>query len=219
MTEKYQSFTARNRTVEYRIVFEPLPPVSAVHKWVGAQSVSGCLYGIPNDMDAVLKYRREKCRYLKCAGSGLFQWTGGCVWNGTLYGFPRASGRLLKMPLDTEAVEYLSLQEEYSGEHHYGGVCTKEGLVYQPPRNSDHILVWDLKKEKTGKIALAPETEGRTFRYCGSILHPGGFVYFLPELGERVIKLDSRSGRGRLHLWLQCVLSGNFKAQYRNRLC
>ncbi len=194
MTEKYQSFTARNRTVEYRIVFEPLPPVSAVHKWVGAQSVSGCLYGIPNDMDAVLKYRREKCRYLKCAGSGLFQWTGGCVWNGTLYGFPRASGRLLKMPLDTEAVEYLSLQEEYSGEHHYGGVCTKEGMVYQPPRNSDHILVWDLKKEKTGKIALAPETEGRTFRYCGSILHPGGFVYFLPELGERAIKLDSRTG-------------------------
>jgi len=191
--EKYRIFTQQNREVEYRVSFEPLPPVKAVHKWVGAQSVPGCLYGIPNDMDAVLKHTQEGNLYLGSVGEGLFQWTGGCIWNGSLYGFPRAGSSLLKMPLETENPEYIPLQQEYQREHHYGGVCTEEGMVYQPPRDSDHILVWDLKRERARRIDLVPEPGLGTFRYCGSILHPGGFVYFLPETGGRVIKLDIRT--------------------------
>ena len=190
--KQYQTFIGQNRTVEYRASFEPLPPVSAVHKWVGAQSVSDCLYGIPNDMNAVLKHMPEGNRYLGNVGEGGFKWTGGCIRNGVLYGFPRSSGKLLKMRLDTEEMEYLSLPEECQKEHHYGGVCTEDGIVYQPPRDSDHILVWDLETESVRKIDLAPESENRTFRYCGSILYDG-FVYFLPERNERVIKLDIRT--------------------------
>lgn len=197
LLERYQDYIARHNDIQYHVSFEDLPETSAVHKWVGAQSIGGYTYGIPNDMSAVLKYDGAAGSYLGQVGNGLFKWTGGCVWNGFLYAFPRTSSSLLKMSLDTEAIEYVRLEEPYSREHHYGGICTKEGVVYQPPRDSDHILVWDLKKEKTEKIYLALRSENIGFRYCGSILHPNGRAYFLPESGGRVIRLDIKTREWR----------------------
>ena len=191
--EEYRCYIARNRDVEYKVSLETLPAVAATHKWVGAQYVSGCLYGIPNDMGAVLKYTQSMKIYLGDVGTGLFKWTGGCVWNHFLYGFPRTSNKLLKMSLDSGEIQYIHLDERYPKEHHYGGVCTRDGIIYQPPRDSDHILVWDLKTEKARRIYLNTKSEKEKFRYCGSILHPNGFVYFLPEMGERIIKLDTRT--------------------------
>ncbi len=193
LLKKYQEYINQNRDVKYYSSFESLPEVSAVHKWVGAQSIADRLYGIPNDMSAILKYRRASGVYLGQVGNGLFKWTGSCIWNGCLYAFPRTSNSLLKMSLDTETVEYVHLKEPYAREHHYGGICTKEGVVYQPPRDSDHLLVWDLKTEKAERIYLGSRSGDRIFRYCGSILHPDGQAYFLPESGERVIKLNTKT--------------------------
>lgn len=189
--EKYKNYVEKNRNVEYYILFETLPDMSASHKWVGAQSESGCLYGIPNDMNGILKYSQKENAYLGNVGNELFKWTGGCIWNHHLYGFPRTSNSLLKMSLDTKKIQYIDLQERYLREHHYGGICTKDGMIYQPPRDSDHILVWNLKTERSKRLYLLPEN--KKYRYCGSILHPNGFVYILPEIGERVIKLNVKT--------------------------
>lgn len=193
MMDKYQYFVNHHRNVEYYVSFEILPVVSAVHKWVGAQSVSDYLYCIPNDMNAILKFSQKESVYLGDVGNELFKWTGGCIWNNYLYGFPRSSSRLLKMSLVTEEVRYVDLKEKYPREHHYGGICTRDGIVYQAPRDSDHILVWDLKKEESKKIYLIPR--GKEYRYCGGVLHPNGFIYFFPERGERVIKVNIKTGK------------------------
>ncbi|MCI8598705.1 MAG: hypothetical protein HFJ10_09735 [Lachnospiraceae bacterium] len=193
MLEKYREYIRKHREVEYKVSLEALPEALAVHKWVGAQSVADDFYGIPNDMDAILKHTETGNQYLGQVGNSLFKWTGGCIWNGFLYGFSRSSNSLLKMSLDIEKIQYVELKEAYLGEHHYGGICTKEGIVYQPPRDSDHILVWNLNTEKTERIYLASKSENRKFRYCGSILHPSGFAYFLPEAREKVIKLDIKT--------------------------
>lgn len=193
LEEKYRNYVTKNRDVEYIVHRKTLPPVQAVHKWVGAQHSSGWLYGIPNDMNAVLKYGRDTVQYLETMETGCFKWTGGCIWNGFLYGFPRASNCLLKMALDTEKIEYIKLQTDYLKEHHYGGVCTKDGMIYQPPRDTDHILVWNLKTKQARRIYLVNKSENRTFRYCGSILTSNGIIYFLPEMNEKVIKLDTKT--------------------------
>lgn len=191
--EKYHNYIMENESVEYSVSFESLPPVPAAHKWVGAQCIGDCVYGIPNDMNGILKHTSYGNCYVGEVGNGLFKWTGGCVWDGFLYGFSRTSNNLLKMALDTEEIDYISLDEGYLREHHYGGITTKEGLVYQPPRDTNHILVWDLKTEKTKRIYLRAESDNRDFRYCGSVLHPNGYIYFLPEMAGKVIKLDTKT--------------------------
>lgn len=188
--QKYCSYITENMNVQYKVDFEKLPAVHALHKWVGAQCASDCLYGIPNDMNMILKFSSKGSSYLGEVGNELFKWTGGCIWDNCLYAFSRTNSNLLKMSLNTKKIEYIHLQEKYRKEHHYGGVCTKSGIIYQPPRDSDHILVWNLREQNSKKICLISE---KKFRYCGSVLHPNGFAYFLPEAGERVIKLDTKT--------------------------
>lgn len=191
MTKRFNDFIVRNRNVQYMVSFEKLPCVSAIHKWVGAQNNENYIYGIPNDMNAILKHDIEGNNYLGKLGSELFKWTGGCIWKNSLYAFPRTSNYLLKMSLDTEKTEYISVEEKYKKEHHYGGVLIKDGIVYQPPRNSNHFLVWDLKTRTSRKIYILNKLSGKTYRYCGSVLHPNGYIYFIPEKGERIIKLNT----------------------------
>lgn len=183
--------------VTYNVSFVPLPHTDVLHKWVGAQYSDGTIYAIPNDMDKILKYKDNKIAYLGKVGDGLFKWTGGCIWNDCLYGFSRTNNSLLKLSLENEITEYMHVEEQYFQEHHYGGICTSDGIIYQPPRNSDHILVWDLKTGSTRKIYLNMYPKNKTYRYCGSILHPNGYVYFLPEAGEKVIKLDIKTEKWR----------------------
>lgn len=186
--EAYRNYVEQNRNVGYSVIYEPIPTVSAIHKWVGAQYTEKNIYCIPNDMDRILKYGKEGVTYLGEMDKRLFKWTGGCIWNGFLYGFPRTSNDLLKMSLKTEKIEYVSVGKGYPQEHHYGGICSKRGVIYQPPRDSDHILVWDLKEEKTRRIYLQ---KNKMSRYSGSILMPNGYAYFLPEKGEKVIMLST----------------------------
>lgn len=186
----YYNYILQNKTVSYNVSFDTLPPLNVVHKWVGAQCLGEFIYAIPNDMNAVLKYKENETVFLEKVGDGLFKWTGGCIWNGCLYCFSRSSNYLLKIPLHNERLEYIKSEKQYSQEHHYGGICTPNGVIYQPPRNSDHILVWDLKTEHNRRISLNIYSGNKTYRYCGSVLHPNGYVYFLPEIGERIIKLD-----------------------------
>lgn len=175
----------------YCVQFEAIPPAVSVHKWVGAQYAEKRLYGIPNDMSAVLKYSDGEYSFVGDFGTELFKWTGGCIWKGFLYGFPRTSNYLLKINMLEETIEYVPSGYQYLGEHHYGGVCTKDGVIYQPPRDTDHILAWDLHIEKARKINLMPRGTGR--RYCGSILLPDGIAYFLPERDDRIIRLDTQT--------------------------
>jgi len=193
--KKYSNYVEAHREVKYSVSFREIPPVSAIHKWVGAQNVNGCIYGIPNDMASVLKYTDKGISYLGVLAEDLFKWTGGCIWNDFLYGFPRSSNCLLKMSLDDEIPKLVKPEKTYSKEHHYGGICTKDGIIYQPPRDSDHILVWDLRQEKSRRIYLKTKIKNKNFRYCGSILHPDGNAYFLPEVGERVIRFNPQTER------------------------
>ena len=157
------------------------------HKWVGAQINYGTVFAIPNDETRILCYDQNSNSYIEGVNKGLFKWTGGCVWNNSIYCFPRTSNSFLK--ISDEDVEEIPLLIEYRGEHHYSGICTREGIVYQPPRNTNHILKTDLKSGLSNKIDIVDKKYKVNYRYCGSIIHPNGFIYFFPESG-RVIKLN-----------------------------
>lgn len=174
-------------SVTYRVDTIQLEKTKEKHKWVGAQINNGTVFAIPNDETLVLCYGKNGCYYIEGIKKGLFKWTGGCVWNNSIYCFPRTSNSFLK--ISEEDVREIPLSTEYNGEHHYSGVCTKAGIVYQPPRNTNHILKTDLRTGLSNRIYIVDKKYKVNFRYCGSIIHPNGFIYFFPESG-RVVKFN-----------------------------
>jgi hypothetical protein len=193
--QEYIKFVSANSNVSYTTEFQDIKDNSATHQWVGAQFYNNEVIAIANDMNALLVYSfdNHKEAYVGTFESDTFKWSGGCIYNKTLYAFSRKRNSLLKLDVNTKEMSFLNTNEEYLCEHHYSGVCTNTGIIYQPPRNSDHILVWDLNKETSRKIQLAPLYLRAKFRYCGSVIHPNGYAYFLPEKDGRIIKLDLKS--------------------------
>jgi|GEM_PF-259543 Coenzyme F420-reducing hydrogenase, beta subunit len=188
-------FIDKNSTVELSHI-EKIP-VNYVtqYKWVGGIKYHNFLYGIPGGADAVLKVDllSNQVLYLGSLGYDEFKWTGGGVYKDRLFGFMRASNNLLVIDPIEDKISQVELGLKYTGEHHYGGVITEQGLIYQPPRNTDHILVTDLNTFTTRRINLNISNPQVRFRYCGSVLHSNGLIYFLPEVGQKVLVLDPKS--------------------------
>lgn len=93
------------------------------------------------------------------------------------------------LKISESEIEEIPLKNKYKGEHHYSGVLLRNGIIYQPPRNTNHILKFDLNTLRETNIDIINEHFKCKTRYCGSIYHPNGFIYFFPENG-RVIKLN-----------------------------
>lgn len=175
-------------TSVYNVEIIDLEDSDQIYKWVGAQFYNGTVFTIPNDETRILCYNIQGSKYIDNVKEGLFKWTGGCIWDDAIYCFPRAANSFLK--ICNGMAEEIPLSIEYEKEHHYSGVCTKAGIVYQPPRNTNHILKTNLVNGLSTKIDIVDKKYRLNFSYCGSIIHPNGFVYFFPENG-RVIKLNT----------------------------
>lgn len=159
-------------------------------KWVGGQDYKeNCIF-IPNDENRFLI--GDKLLGISLNSDERFKWTGGCVFENTLYCFPRSSPYFLFYK-DGE-IGLFPVLKSSKGEHHYGGVCTEDGVVYQPPRNSNYILKTNLKTKEVIKIFITPFFLKIGLRYCGSIIHPNGLIYFLPE-NNKVIVLDPKTDK------------------------
>lgn len=163
------------------------------HKWVGAQILDETIFTVPNDEIRILKLHNNAIEYLENVKEGVFKWTGGCIWNNALYCFPRSSNSFLK--IKDGRIKEIPLSRKYNIEHHYSGVCTNQGIVYQPPRNTNHILKTDLSTGESSIIEIIDKRYKVVFRYCGSIIHPNGYIYFFPEKMNKVIKLDPKTDK------------------------
>lgn len=161
-------------------------------KYVGAYAEKDSIVFVPNSKSQILVYDIEKKQFAEWGSlpAGTFKWTGCGGENGTIYAFPRASNQLLKIECKTKKAELISIGTSYLREHHYGGVLHKNGRIYQPPRDTDYILVIDINTYVTHKIYLTPKLLHLKLRYCGSVMHPNGYIYFIPERNARVIKFD-----------------------------
>ena len=190
---RFKKFAECNKDITYEFSPISIPQYDAKHKWVGAQALDNAIITIPNDAKQVLVKKGEKIENRFELNTGTFKWTGGCIWNNCVYAFPRSANSFLKITDDS--VEEIPLSISYVGEHHYSGVCTKEGVVYQPPRNTDHFLKSDLQTGKSEKIPITWNAVKMQLRYCGSIVHPNGYIYFFPEKSSRVIKLDPKTDK------------------------
>ena len=195
LVEQLRIFTQLNRGVKYTVSKVDSPNSEKLHKWVGAQYYHGNIVCIPNDENSFL-VGRDSWAQIGNTENGLFKWTGGCVWNNAIYAYPRTANSFLKIDIDNaKKIEIIPLTIQYDEEHHYCGVCTKEGIVYQPPRNVNHVLKTDLKTGISQKINIVDDIYKIKFRYCGSIIHPNGYIYFFPEVENRVIKLDPKTDK------------------------
>lgn len=147
---------------------------------------------IPNSSRQIICFDPVSMKYKHWGllSEGNFKWTGGGKYKNIIYAFPRTSNCVLCIDCERETTEEMPLPVVYEGEHHYGGVITDKGYIYQPPRNADHILKININTWEVSKIYLVPRLFHLKLRYCGSICHPNGFIYFLPEREERVIKFD-----------------------------
>lgn len=195
LLKKYRLFVESCLEIEYRVNFKHIDDTDFNHQWVGGIWVENCFYAIPNDMTALLclDVRNDKVSHYGRLKPDIFKWTGGTVYNGSIYAFPRKNNTLLKMELKTKDCLMIKSNFNYEKEHHYGGVCTVKGEVFQPPRNSDHILFWNLNNDTCQKIYLTPKWLHAKLRYCGSVVHPNGYIYFLPENSNKVIKMNQET--------------------------
>lgn len=194
---EYCEFIGNSRNIEYDIIFLEFPNQQEKHKWVGGVLAGNNIFAIPNDSRSFLKIDtiKNETSILDNIKKGEFKWTGGTRYNDCIYAFPRTDNKLLCYNVDNQECKLINIGISYKAEHHYGGVCTADGRIFQPPRNTDHILVIDIKKNKPKKIFISPSKLRRRYRYCGSIIHPNGFIYFFPEKDMPVIKLDPATDR------------------------
>lgn len=194
-SNEYQSFSKYcdelKNFCEANIQYKPILKKVEIAKtnkfsWVGAQFHGNKIYFVPNGESEILIYDILSKQYQTYGNLPLadFKWTGGCKYNNNIYCFPRSSNQLLEINLNSFENRLIDLNCNYLGEHHYGGVLTNDGVIYQPPRNTDHILKIDLNNFTTEKIYLSPKFLKLRFRYCGSVMHPNGMIYFLPEVGK-----------------------------------
>ncbi len=188
---KLENFVEKNAELEKSINGKKINKASIL-SWVGAQINNQKLYFIPNNESNILVYdlKSDKTKKIGNLSDKSFKWTGGNVYKNKLYCFPRTSNDLLELDFDTEKIVLHDLNLNYSKEHHYGGVMTEDGFIYQPPRSNNYILKINLKDYSTHKIYIAPKF--LKLRYCGSVMHPNGMIYFLPENG-RVICFNPKN--------------------------
>ena len=192
MFEKFIEFVGRNKDLSPDFEIIPLTEKQNSFQYVGGQIENGMLYSIVNSAEKMLKYDIENgTMYFGGTFSKTdFKWTGGCVYERKLYSFPRLANSLLVYDPDSHVFEEIDGGLSYDGEHHYGGVCTPDGMIYQPPRSTDHILKWDIKNKTCKKIQI---NNGKVCRYCGSVIHPNGNIYFIPEKDFCVIKMNMKT--------------------------
>lgn len=198
--EALARFVATNADVAYSLEAPVSVGCEGEFDYVGAQPLGGDrAILVPNGASdfAIVGHDGsvERIGFDKRGNEGPFRWTGGIVWHGSLVCFPRASNGMLFLDLSFRESRLVDLGQGYTREHHYGGVLVGD-VVYQPPRSEDHILRTDLRTMESRRIPLAPKRIGFKPRYCGSVLHPNGLVYFLPERG-RVIEFDPATDRFR----------------------
>lgn len=163
-------------------------------KWVGGVYHDNKIIGIANgSMNClVVNSDTDKVERIGHLPDDVFKWSGGCVWNGKIYGFPRTSNHLMVFDLCNGVLpKQQNLSTTYKSEHHYGGVCTDEGIVYQPPRSTNCIQKINLNTGEVKSIVIG----NRTFRYCGSILHPNGLIYMFPERDHKVLVIDPQTDK------------------------
>ncbi len=181
----YRAYLKRNMHREPR--FRVLPVAgNPTYKWVGGILADGVLYGTVNSASSMLAISLSdgKASLHGDFGEMPFKWSGECRIGNGIYLFPRAADSLLRYDLQTKCFTAFPTSHVYTGEHHYGGVLAN-GRIWQPPRGTDHLLIWDA--DGTG---LTLQVADHPVRYCGSILHPDGYVYFLPENCEPILRLD-----------------------------
>lgn len=182
-----------NRMVRYKVEYHKLEINDREFKWVGAIYHKRKVYGIANGTTNCLVYDTDKESFETIGEleKSPFQWTAGGVWNDRIYGFPRSSNYL--MIINENKIILHNMGTKYSGEHHYGGVITDRGILYQPPRNTNHILKINLNNLNVDKINVPGILVKH--RYCGSVYHPNGLIYFLPEAKERIMVLDTKNDK------------------------
>lgn len=201
LLEEYRRFIAQSGQVSYGVSTYSLDVTDqGTFKWVGAQTNGTDVFFVPNDSPSIVVWDSERHAALAYptgldAANGVFRWTGGCMFGDELIAFPRSSCELLRYDTVGRTVQRVSLNVDYSREHHYGGVLTDNGLIVLPPRDEDHILLINPINSAVERIQLAPKWMHARLRYCGSVRHPNGLVYLLPEQNDHVVVLDPESRR------------------------
>ena len=181
-----------------RLSLEAYSIQSGDEKFVGAVNCSDeMVCFIPNSSFKIMTmhYLEGNLEQWGDIPGGSFKWTGGGCYNNSIYAFPRSSNYLLKIDVFRKDTEMIDLHTNYRDEHHYGGVLEDDGCVYQPPRDCDFMQVIDLNRNIVRRIYVTPRIFRLKLRYCGSVAHPNGYIYFIPERHERVIKFNPTSGR------------------------
>lgn len=193
-TDKFEQelklFLSKTKDIKYDWQYGEKIDIKYKHNWVGAQFYRDEALCIPNDENRILSVKNKFLGNI--SDSSLFKWTGGSVYNNRMYCFPRTADSFLVY--NGNDVYKMPLSFKYEKEHHYGGVCTNEGVVYQPPRDSNHILKTDLNTGKSEKIMITPKYIKGGLRYCGTVMHPNGLIYFLPE-NNKVIVLNPQNDK------------------------
>jgi len=217
------------RTGEVRLIGDELLP-GVESKWYGGLlGCDGAIYGMPHNADCILKIVPEKdgcedrIEFLYGTGDnalqlGGYKWHGGVAGyggpsgklGGVLYAVPSHANRVLRLTVETGAVELLGTEDIDSGplwENHwrwkpgqykYGGaVLGPDNCVYCLPYDAYKVL----KISPSGAVELMEiEPDYVDDFRCHNKWQNGfaaadGCIYAIPVSAPAILKVDSRSGR------------------------
>ena len=179
----------------------PAPSIGRGKYYGGLLGGDGCIYGVPQCADGVLKIdpaTQEVTTFGAVPGG--WKWHGGVVAeDGTIWGIPSNSDEVLRIDPFNEELSMLPFDYTYTCHHradgkykYLGAVLAGDGCIYCIPSDADRVLKIDPVSRRC--VEIGESLSGRVSRdrskWQNGFLGRDGCVYGIPLHADAVLRVD-----------------------------
>jgi len=171
-----------------------------VDKWLGGVvGHDGNIYGIPDDMNKILKIDPSANAINPTAlvgddlGLGGGKWWGGVVGsNGIIYGVPYNANSILSYNPTTEKTKLIAENHPLleSGWKFSGGVLAENGMIYFIPSDYNKVIKFDPSNLEDPLTEIGDDLGSGEDKMHGGVLGSDGNIYGIPYNENKVLKID-----------------------------
>jgi len=165
----------------------------------GVVGHDGNLYGIPYDMNKILKIDPSANATSPTAfvgdalGNGGRKWWDGVVGNdGIIYGVPFDAKSILSFNTTSEKTQLIAENHPLleSQLKFIGGVFAENGMIYFIPYNYNKMIKFDPSNFEIPLTEIGADLGSGLLKMRGGVLGSDGNIYVIPFNGNRVLKID-----------------------------
>jgi len=169
----------------------------------GVVGHDGNIYGIPDDMNKILKIDPSPNATNPTAlvgddlGLGRWKWFGGVVGNNSIiYGVPYVARSILSYNLMTEETKLiadplLGLRFRFTSTLKFaGGVLANNGMIYFIPFFYNKVIKFDPSNLEDPLTEIGDDLGDDLDKMVGGVLGSDGNIYAIPSSESKVLKID-----------------------------